>query len=252
VKCYLRRSQVTALYARNDYVKSLHSTLLRQLGVDATRTFWSQHPLTVGERALSERELALHVWNETAHSPVAWVLSVIGALEPFLIERGASPDSFEAAMRILADHETPSFGLLRFVHAETAEKLEALQREREEMQRRYLEAATELLRVVFFDADCSVAVADQHVCRGVPALLLRECVRIACAEGRHEFSFRELKRLPRLISHPKNTGFETRLSRLRSALEHADCGMSIALAGRGKFVLKARGRLELVEHTQRE
>jgi hypothetical protein len=115
----------------------------------------------------------------------------------------------------------------------------------EALQVRYLESVREVLSVRYFVADDSVQVGAKHVCRGMPARILHECVRVACHEGRNEFTFRELKRLPTLISHPKNTGLEIRLQRLRQALEAADCGVRIEPAGRGRIRLVSQARLLL-------
>lgn len=73
----------------------------------------------------------------------------------------------------------------------------------------------------------------------------RECVKIATAENRREFTYRELKRFPELISHPKNTGFETRLQRLADALAVAKAGISPETVGRGRFRMVVNGRLVL-------
>jgi hypothetical protein len=113
----------------------------------------------------------------------------------------------------------------------------------------YLAAVTRSLTVTYFASDGSIEIGGRHVCRGSSAVLLRECVRLAQAEGRMTFRFREFKRIPWLISHPKNTGFETRLSRLRSALAAADCGVSIEPRGRGQFALVTACQLELVEES---
>jgi len=128
---------------------------------------------------------------------------------------------------------------------------EAAQAELDELHARYVAAVSQTLRVVYFASDGSIQVGERHVCRGTSAALLRECVRIAQQEGRMEFSFREFKRIPELISHPKNTGFETRLNRLRAALTAAASGLAIEPRGRGQFALVTDCRLELVEPEHR-
>jgi hypothetical protein len=133
-------------------------------------------------------------------------------------------------------------------HADMGEEAEALEGALEDLHRRYLDSVQDRVRVEFFRADESIAVEGRHVCRGVPALLLRECLRIAQREGRLVFSYRELKRRPTLVSHPKNTGFETRLGRLRAALQAAECGLTLERIGRGRFVLIAQGTIEYGEH----
>jgi hypothetical protein len=139
---------------------------------------------------------------------------------------------------------------LQLAHADLDGPADGAQAEIEDLRRRYLEAVTERIRVVYFPADRSVEIHGRHVCRGVPALLLRECVRVAQNEGRTSFSYRELKRLPALVSHPKNTGFETRLGRLRAALAAADCGLTIEPERPGRFRLVSKGGLELEERSR--
>jgi len=134
---------------------------------------------------------------------------------------------------------------LRFAHHEIAGEAGPDEALLEELQERYLEAVTSVIRVVYFPADGSIEVGGRHVCRGIPARILRECAKVACEEGRFVFGHREFKRLPELISHPKNTGFEMRLKRLQSALEAAGVGLHIRAAGRGRFELVAHGRLTL-------
>jgi hypothetical protein len=133
-------------------------------------------------------------------------------------------------------------------HAEMGHEAEALEGTLEDLHRRYLDSVQTRVRVEFFPADGSIAVEGRHVCRGVPALLLRECLRIAEREGRLAFTYRELKRRPALVSHPKNTGFETRLVRLGAALQAAECGLTLERIGRGRFVLIAQGTIEFDEH----
>jgi hypothetical protein len=109
-------------------------------------------------------------------------------------------------------------------------------------------AAHELEIVCTFRADDeSVSVGAQHVCQGVPAKILLACLRAHVGDGRTHFAFREFKRDRALISSSKNTGFETRLRRLRDALENANVGIRIESTGRGRFALRHQGRIRLVE-----
>jgi hypothetical protein len=135
---------------------------------------------------------------------------------------------------------------LSLAHAEIeGPELNARAEQLVELRRTYLEAVSGVLCVQYFAADGSVQVGGKHVCRGTAARILLECVRIARDQGRTEFTFRELKRLPELVSHPKNTGLELRLARLRAALDAADCGLRIEPAGRGRFRLMSEARLGL-------
>ena len=439
------------LVSRNDFTKALHGALLQQVGVDATRIFWSDHPLVRDTGAVTPAELAHHVWQEEAFTSVAWTMGVANDLEPFLIERGVCFETFLETTRRFANHgsfvqsrhvlswlspilvalfrfgdpyrlllhaaklataklspgvvcalvpwrrrgavEAPTarfgslwltypglaegrippwdfttltgrqiqvsprmFGLPPFdpmvvlsdarrpesipwkvpcattdgrffvdavphgrvmpfshflrevgyelerydridpdvvvidrdyvcpsrgrvvlsagcaygapgyltrlgwsakrprVHNPLAHLLEQGGREYAEIHERlealqlaYLDAVTTVIPVVFSAADESLHVAGRYVCRGISARILRECLRISRDEARQEFTFRELKRKRELVSHPKNTGLEIRLRRLRAALSAADCGLALAPTGRGRFALVCSSKLRLVE-----
>ena len=438
------------LWVRNHWVKALHSALLLRLGVAATQAFWERHPQRCAGRVLSSAELARHVCEEKASSPLAWTMRVVSDLEPFLLEHGSDFSAFAGAVRQFANQgtfvhprhllawlgpilvpmfrfgnpyrlllhgarlvsgamspgvvfELPSwrapeavpielrkrtgsiwvtypglaereiepwdfalqtggeiiiapkiFGLppfagltavcdarpaesvpwdarcsyrndrflidgavhgqrvrfsrflaqagydlpggaladpmvvaidrdyscarrqrvvlargcaygapgylcrlhwdvvrptlrnfLSLAHAEIEGHDSVRAEQLTELRRSYLEAVSGVLCVQYFAADGSVQVGGKHVCRGTAARILLECVRIARDEGRTEFTFRELKRLPELVSHPKNTGLELRLARLRTALDAAECGLRIEPAGRGRFRLTSDARLGL-------
>jgi hypothetical protein len=432
---------------RNDYAKALHGALMAGLGFDTAREFWRRRPLERGGNPLSERELASHVWDENARSPVAWLVGLVVALEPFLAEHGVDLPDFAARTRRHANRgswirtrhllgwlspllvpmfrfgdpyrlllhgarlvsskmspgvdvrlarwrsdgnddplqktgsifttypglaeghipawdyaqqpgldmvaaptifDLPPFASIRpildaraaetvpwrvrcsrnndrfLIEGQTFGRVQSLheflagagyepcelgvangrvvavdrdyvcpdrkravlaqgcaygapgylvrltwsparpplrnflspahaeleqeglvEAELEGLQRRYLELVSETLHVAYHPADGSIAINGRHLCRGVQARILYECVAIANREGRLEFSYREFKRLPELVSHPKNTGFETRLKRLRAVLEAAQTGLGIAPRGRGRFALTTTGRLEL-------
>ena len=76
---------------RNDYLKAVHAAMLQRFGVEQTRVFWAGHPLTRNGAALGERELALHLFDEGAKSPLDWAMTVVNSQEPFLLERGVDP-----------------------------------------------------------------------------------------------------------------------------------------------------------------
>ena len=74
---------------------------------------------------------------------------------------------------------------------------------------------------------------------------------ILTVDGVRLYHSGDTERIPELISHPKNTGFETRLNRLRAALTAAASGLAIEPRGRGQFALVTDCRLELVEPEHR-
>lgn len=118
--------------------------------------------------------------------------------------------------------------------------------EAHELAARFIASYERVIACVFDPDDNAFYVGDRLICRGVPALILRNTVRGRLAE-RNEFTFREFKRDREIVPHPKNTGFEVRLARLRNALDEAHCGLRIEAAGRGRFRLISDGRLELQE-----
>jgi len=103
------------------------------------------------------------------------------------------------------------------------------------------------LHCVFLNEHTSMYVASSYICRGVPALILRNCLRVLTTTGRTQFEFREFKRDREITSHPKNTGFEVRLRRLRDALSATQCGVHIEPAGRGRFTLHCSAPVEFEE-----
>jgi hypothetical protein len=92
------------LTVRNDYPKALHGALLIRVGVEQTRAFWARHPLSRNAKALTASELAEHVGNETAVSPLDWTMGLVNAIEPFLLERGIDLASFAETTRRFANH----------------------------------------------------------------------------------------------------------------------------------------------------
>jgi hypothetical protein len=85
-------------------LKALHAALLQRMGVEQTRAFWAGHPLTRNAAVLSERELAVHIGNEAAKSPLDWAMSVVNDLEPYLLEREVDLVGFTEATRRFANH----------------------------------------------------------------------------------------------------------------------------------------------------
>jgi hypothetical protein len=114
---------------------------------------------------------------------------------------------------------------------------------------RFIASHERVIRCTFDASDNAFYADERLVCRGVPALILRNSVRAQIA-GRSLFTFREFKRDREIVAHPKNTGFEVRLGRLRNTLRDADCGLRIEATGRGRFSLIADGRLTLVEQAR--
>lgn len=104
-------------------------------------------------------------------------------------------------------------------------------------------------RCKFIAGHDTMYVNDKYLCKGVPARILRRCMQIRDEEGRVTFEYREFKQDGAFISHPKNTGFEVRLSRLREALKASDSGLWIEQHEPGRFILHSDGPVTLDEST---
>jgi hypothetical protein len=131
---------------------------------------------------------------------------------------------------------------------------EALKAEADEEEDLALRLAQEFLGGQEAPVCCTYAIGEdciyvdgRPVCRGVPARILRDCIDAYATTGRSHFTYREFKSDRRFISHPKNTGFEVRLNRLRVALEATPCGIRIESTGRGRFALRTRSQVTLVD-----
>lgn len=116
------------------------------------------------------------------------------------------------------------------------------------LRRSYFGRAARPVKAVYLAVDQSIYLDDLYVARGVPAIILRNCLRAHTCSGRTEFAYREFKRDRELVSHPKNTGFEVRLRRLRERLDAAGAPVRIHTVGRGRFDLDLHAPLILEEH----
>ncbi len=115
------------------------------------------------------------------------------------------------------------------------------------LQRAYARSELPVRRAIYVASDTTFYFDDLCVARGVPALILRNCLREHLAKGRTEFAFREFKRQRELVSHPKSTGFEVRLRRLRERLDAVGAPVRIRSTGRGRFALDVYAQVEFEE-----
>jgi|WetSurMetagenome_2_1015567.scaffolds.fasta_scaffold00027_65 hypothetical protein len=73
---------------RNDILKLLYATMLLELPRDRVREFWHGHPLKAGDAPVEDADVLRHIWEEDGHVDLAYGLSVLNSLEPFLVSQG--------------------------------------------------------------------------------------------------------------------------------------------------------------------
>ncbi len=73
---------------RNDVLKLLYATMLVELSAGQVKEFWQRRPLKDGSTVLKDAELLRHIWDESKHVDLAYMMSVLNAVEPFLVSQG--------------------------------------------------------------------------------------------------------------------------------------------------------------------
>ena len=106
-------------------------------------------------------------------------------------------------------------------------------------------ASTTTFRVVHHGFDDSVFIDNGYVIRGVAGRLLVYLLQRYLAEGRLEFSNREIRLAPELKLPDFKDNLETRLLLLRQRLEEKECPVRLVRAGRGLVRLHLTGTPEI-------
>jgi adenylate cyclase len=103
------------------------------------------------------------------------------------------------------------------------------------------------VRVRRFAADDSIFIGEDYLIKGVAGSILWRLLGIHSAEGRSDFSNRELRLDPKIRLPPLSENLETRLILLERRLAEKCPFLAIEKTGRGRFRLRVDRAVEMVE-----
>jgi hypothetical protein len=98
-----------------------------------------------------------------------------------------------------------------------------------------------------FAADDSIFIGEDYLIKGVAGSILWRLLGIHAAEGRSDFSNRELRLDPEIRLPPLSENLETRLILLERRLAEKCPFLAIEKTGRGRFRLRVDRAVEMVE-----
>lgn len=103
-------------------------------------------------------------------------------------------------------------------------------------------------RIKYYREDKSLFIDDEYIIKGLPGQILWKLLKTYTAEGRSDFSNREIRLDRSLNLPPVKDNLETRLILLRQRLLERCRFMQIEKTGRGQFRLQITKKLLLSEH----
>ncbi len=77
-----------ALHVRNDILKLLYATMLVEFPAELVKEFWHDKPFRDRTTQLREAALLGHLWDESKCVDLAYLMSVLNSVEPFLVSHG--------------------------------------------------------------------------------------------------------------------------------------------------------------------
>jgi hypothetical protein len=102
--------------------------------------------------------------------------------------------------------------------------------------------------LILYDSKSGYIIFNNtYLMHGVPAKILRKILVDYIDKGKKHFEHKEFVTIDDFVSHPKNTGFETRLKRLIRKIEKTDLPFRIVKSDKGCFDLECRCKLEFME-----
>jgi hypothetical protein len=75
-------------------LRNIYRMMLLEFEIEAVRRFWSENPLRLNDRQLSEQELFTLLWNGTQFLPFHYVTDIFIKVERFILAHGSTVEEF--------------------------------------------------------------------------------------------------------------------------------------------------------------